>query len=159
MGMDPAQFSRGHQLSIHPLKENSTHGDSGFPLADLARQIEGVLGTHQFIVVDAINTMADAAQRRAVIRFFSSCKRICSKSGTMVVAVQSRSVDHNMLLRVHSLCDNHLNLRSGFLGVKTLRTLNVLKANNVELSRDNTFCFQVEPDIGMRVMPMARLGI
>ena len=33
--------------------------------------------------------------------------------------------------------------------------LGVLKANNVELSRNNSVRFQVEPEIGMRVLPMA----
>ena len=121
----------------------------------LARAIEGLARKYELIVVDSITKLAASSQDQAIIEFFSSCKRLCSKAGTIVVVIQPHAIDANTRLRFHSICDNHFNLRSGNLGVKVIRTLRVLKANNVELSTNNSVSFQMEPGVGMRVLSMA----
>ena len=159
IGLDASQYRRGKQLSIQPLMESMADGDSAPRLTELAREIEGLARKYELIVVDSITNLATCSQDQAVIGFFSTCKRLCSKAGTIVVVIQPQADHHNMRLRLHSICDNHCNLRSGNLGVKVIRTLEVIKANNVELSRNNSVSFQVDPEVGMRVMPMARFWI
>ena len=110
-------------------------------------------------MVDSITELAAHSQALDIIEFFSNCKRLCSKAGTIVVVIQPGAIDDNMLLRLQSICDNLCNLRSGNLGVKVIRTLRVLKANNVELSTNNSVGFQVEPGVGMRVMPIASIRV
>ena len=154
IGLDVSRYRRGKQLSIHPLKESMAGCDSAPLLTELAREIEGLARNYELIVVDSITDLAAHSQDQAIIGFFSTCKRLCSKAGTIVVVIQPHAVDDNMPVRLHSICDNHCNLRSGNLGLKVIRTLGVLKANNVELSRNNSVSFQVEPEIGMRVLPM-----
>ena len=121
----------------------------------MAREIEVLTQSHELIVVDSITHLASHSPDQAINEFFSTCKRLCSKAGTIVVVIQPQVIDENMRLRFHSICDNHCNLRSGNLGVKVFRTLRVIKSNNIELSRNNSVSFQVEAGVGMRVLSLA----
>ena len=159
IGLDVSPYQRGRQLSIQPLKKSMADGDSVPLLTELAREIEGLARKYKLIVVDSITNLAARSRDQAIIEFFSTCKRLCSKAGAIVVVIQPHPIGENSRLRLHSICDNHCNLLSGNLGVKVIRTLEVLKANNVELSRNNTVNFRVEPELGMRVMPMASVWI
>jgi CheY-like chemotaxis protein len=59
----------------------------------------------------------------------------------------------DMMDRLQSMCDTHISLRSERIGGKVVKALEVRKANNVELNRDNTVNFQVDQQVGMRIMP------
>ena len=159
LGMDVSKYRRGKQLSIQQINERMADGDSAPPLIKLADHIRDLARKHELIVVDSITELAAHSQDPDIIEFFSNCKRLCSKAGTIVVVIQPGAIDDNMLLRLQSICDNLCNLRSGNLGVKVIRTLRVLKANNVELSTNNSVGFQVEPGVGMRVMPIASIRV
>ena len=155
IGLDVSQCHSGAQLSILPLDEGKAGEDSSPRLTNLASDIEGLARDHELIIVDSITHIASHSRDQSIIDFFSTCKRLCSKAATIVVVIQPHVIDDNMLLRFHSICDNHVNLRSGNLSVKGMCTLRVLKANNVELSRNNSVSFQVEAEVGMRVLPLA----
>ena len=155
IGLDVSPYQRGQQLSIQQLKGSMADEDSAPLLTELAREIEGLALEYELIVVDSITNLAACSQDEAIIEFFSTCKRLCSKAGTIVVVIQPHAIDENSRLRLHSICDNYCNLRSGNLGVKVIRTLEVLKANNVELSRNNSVSYRVEPEVGMRALTMA----
>jgi flagellar protein FlaH len=159
LGMDVSKYRRGKQLSVQPINEKTADGDSAPPLIKLADDIRGLARKHELIVVDSITELAAHSQDLDNIEFFSNCKRLCSEAGTIVVVIQPGAINENMLLRFQSICDNLCNLRSGNLGVKVIRTLRVLKANNVELSTNNSVGFQVEPGVGMRVMSMGSIRV
>ena len=155
LGLDVSGYRRNKKLGIYPLPETGPDGVSGVMLSKLSQDIERLPKKYELIVVDDITSLAVGSQAQEVIGFFASCKRLCSKSGTIVVVAQPYAFDDNTLLRLRSLCDSNLRLHSGNLGAKDLRTLRVAKANNVELSRNNSLTFQVEAGVGIRVMPMS----
>ncbi len=61
-----------------------------------------------------------------------------------------------MFTRLRNLCDGYLTLSSEQMQGKSVRTLEVNKINTTDLKRNNTVTFVVEPEIGMRVIPLSR---
>jgi len=55
---------------------------------------------------------------------------------------------------LHTLFDWHFTFGSDQVGGNSVRTLEVNKINTTELRRDNTVSFVVDPDIGMRLLPL-----
>ena len=47
-------------------------------------------------------------------------------------------------------------MRVGKVRDKVVRMLEVVKANSVELNRDNTISFEVEPGSGIRIIPYSQ---
>ena len=70
------------------------------------------------------------------------------------MSVHSYAFGSEMFARLHALCDGYISLGSAEVGGKSLRTLEVKKINTTEKTRDNMVSFVVEPEVGMRLIPM-----
>ena len=69
------------------------------------------------------------------------------------------SLNETMMYRLSAVSDAHLKLRVGKVRDKVVRMLEVVKANSVELNRDNTVSFEVEPGSGIRTIPFSRATV
>ena len=128
-------------------------------MAALALDLGFAAIDHKLIVVDSITDLAVSSQPQSLISFFSACKGVCDRGATIVVVSQSYAFDSNILTRLHSLCNTHLNLRVGKLRDRLVRMLEIVKVNNMDLDRDNVISFEVEPKVGMRIIPFSQARV
>ena len=63
------------------------------------------------------------------------------------------------LARVRSMCDAHLRLRTEQVGDLLVKVLEVAKVRGAELSTGNIISFDVEPNLGMRIIPISRVNV
>ena len=75
----------------------------------------------------------------------------------MVVAAHSHALTDAVFSLLGSLCDNHFKLRTGKVRTKTVRMLDVVKANGMELDKDNLVVFEVVRGMGAQIVPMTRV--
>ena len=158
IGLAMANHLQNERLCIFPLQE-ALPDEGGPMLGALALDIERLPKEHEIIVVDAITTLAGYSEGAAIVGFFSSCKRVCSKGRTIVIVVHSYSLDEKILARLSALCDAHLKLRVGKVRDKVVRVLEVIRANSVELNQDNTISFEVEAGSGIRIIPFSQARV
>ena len=158
IGLAMAKYLQSERLCIYPLQE-AVLDEGGPMLGALALDIERLPKEHELIVVDAITSLAGYSNGAEIVGFFSSCKRVCGKGRTIVVVAHSYSFDEKVLARLSALCDAHLKLRVGKLRDKVVRMLEVVKANSVELNRDNTIGFEVEAGSGIRIIPFSQTRV
>ena len=67
-----------------------------------------------------------------------------------------RSFDEGMLIRVRSLCDAHVRLRLEEVGERLVKIMEVSKVRNAERSTGNIISFDVEPGMGMKIIPITK---
>ena len=84
-------------------------------------------------------------------------RRLCTKGRTVIVVTHSHVLDDAMVSRLSSLCDTHLRLRTGKVRSKVVRMVEVIKANNVELAKDNQVNFEVEAGSGIKIIPYSQV--
>jgi len=154
IGLDISRYVRRNKITIYPVPEVTDGGDAAAVLNDLSLAIEALSRGAQFIVVDSITDLAGSCPEQAVIGFFSTCRRLGNKGRTIFVAVHSYAFGSEMFSRLRTLCDGYLTLGSEQVRGKNVRTLEVNKINTTELNRDNTVAFVVEPNLGMRLIPL-----
>ena len=159
IGRDVSAYVRKGALAVYPLEEPSLSEDPGRLMASLATEIERLPGQYQVVTVDDITSLVSHSQETAAMGFMISCKRLCDNRRTIIVAARSYVFDEKMLGRLVELCDAHLRLRTGKIGKKLLKMLEVCKAQNAELSNGNTVSFEVVPGIGMQIVPGAKVRI
>ena len=163
VGLHASKYRRVDRLHIAPLQAPSSDDecdfveDSELSMVSLTRQIERFPSQYQVILVDSITELITYGQDKAVLRFLSSCKRLCDQGRTIVLATQSYALDEQMRLRVRDLCDTHLSLRVENYRSKSATTLEVTKSRNVDLSDRNTVSFEVEPGVGMKNLPFSKV--
>ena len=60
------------------------------------------------------------------------------------------------VIRVRSLCDAHVRLRLEEVGERLVKIMEVSKVRNAERSTGNIISFDVEPGMGMKIIPITK---
>jgi len=76
----------------------------------LAHSIGRLPSQYEVIIVDSITDVAADCQDRAIISFFSQCKRFCSNGRTIILTIHPDIFEDKLLTRLRALCDAYLNL-------------------------------------------------
>ena len=155
ISLDLSQHLQGDNLVVYPLEPPSADEDPGNIFAELVTWIDGI--PQGVIVVDSVSDRAAISADRVVMGFFSSCHRLCTQERTIIMVAQSSAFDPQMLIRLRGLCNTHLNITSQMMRDKPVKTLEVSKVNDVEKHKDNRFTFQVELEIGIRIIPVGSI--
>jgi len=109
------------------------------------------------IFMDSITSSISRSADKSVLAFFEDSKRLCSGGRTVIVVVHSHGLTGELLIRLRSLCDAHLQLRTEEVGQKLVKTLEVTKVRGAEQSTGNIVSFEVEPGWGIRVIPISKV--
>ncbi|MAU02001.1 MAG: flagellar accessory protein FlaH [Anaerolineaceae bacterium] len=109
------------------------------------------------LIVDSLTLAIAHVSTDEVLGFFEECKRLCADGGTVIVVLHSHAVDAELLVRLRSLCDAHLQLRTEEVGKKLVKTLEVTKVRGADKTTGNIVSFEVEPGWGMRVIPVSKV--
>jgi archaellum biogenesis ATPase FlaH/CheY-like chemotaxis protein len=158
MGLDVSRYVP-NQLRVYELPQRV--GDEALEplLATVLQHIHAAALESEFIVLDSITSLAAACSENVVIDFFMSCKRASIEGTTILVSVDSYAFGSEMFGRLGTLCDSYFSLKSEKMRNKPVKTMEILKVNNTELTSDNSITFVVEPKTGMRIMPFSKSKI
>ena len=157
IGLDVSKYVRNQKLGIYGVPEASQGEDAEPLLAALGQSIERLSLGAQFVAIDSITDLAGSSPPQAVIAFFTNCRRLSAQGRTIFVAIHSYAFGEEMFTRLRSLCDGYFTLGTEQLQGRQLRTLEVNKVNTTELTNGNTVSFVVEPEIGMRMIPVSKV--
>jgi len=106
------------------------------------------------IFVDSLTSSIPQSSDKEVLGLFEESKRLCGDGTTVVTIIHSHGLTRELLTRIRSLCDAHLQLRTEEVGNKLVKTLEVTKVRGAEQTTGNIISFEVEPGWGIRVIPI-----
>ncbi len=138
------------RLRIFPIETSRLGNEAPPTLINAMKQEKG----RDMIFVDSLTSSIPQSSDKEVLSFFEDCKRLCGNGTTIVTIVHSHGLTREMLARVRSLCDAHLQLRTEEVGNKLVKTLEVTKVRGAEQTTGNIVSFEVEPGWGIRVIPL-----
>jgi flagellar protein FlaH len=132
-------------------------------LSSLGRQALSALleamGTesgHDMLIVDSLTSAIAHSSIEEVLGYFERCKQICTRGTTIIVVLHAHAVDGELLVRIRSMCDAHLQLRVEKDGQSLVKILEVAKVRGALSKTGNVVSFEVEPGWGMRVVPISK---
>lgn len=108
------------------------------------------------VFVDALTPCIVATPVEEVLAYFEECKKLCSDRMTIVIVVHTYAVTSELLVRITSLCDAHLRLRTEEIGDRLVKTMEVAKVRGATKTTGNIVSFEIEPDLGMRIIPISK---
>ena len=156
IAMDWSEALKLGKLVVYPLQPPVTGRDSVPLMEELALELERIQNKFAVVIIDAITNLASTSQEQAIIGFFSTCKRLTNMGITIVLVTHSVAFNTDLLHRICSLCETHLNLRTGKILDKVIRIVTVVKLDDVELTRDNEVSFGVEAGLGITIIPYSQ---
>jgi len=156
LGMVVDDYFLMDKLRIFPFAISARDTNPEVTFYRLLQHITQLDTSFVTIVVDSITNLVSHSAGASLIDFFSSCKSECDKGRSIILTVHSYAFDEKMLIRVRSLCDAHLSLRIEEAGERLMKVLEVSKVRNAERSTGNIISFDVEPKLGMKIIPISK---
>ena len=147
------------QLQVHAIKRATSNDDPAEFLSALAAEIRQIPPRRTLIVVDHISSLAQSCPDRSVLNFFGTCRDHCVDGKSLVVVARESAFDPQLLPRLNSLYNNYLRFGAETVGARFVNVLEVQRLNNAELRKDDNFGFVVEPEIGLHVIPVAKVKV
>ena len=131
---------------------------------DQSRQVFQVLRQHiaqqaddfDVVIVDSLTTFVSNVPDKETLTFFTLCKEFCDQEKTLIFTMHSYAFNETMFIRLRSICDAHLRLKVEEVGDRLIKTLEVAKIRGAEKSTGNVISFDVEPNLGMRIVPISK---
>jgi archaeal flagellar protein FlaH len=111
---------------------------------------------YRLIIVDSLTPMLGIASDVDIMGYFERCKFLCDQGRTIINVTHSYALDNNVLMRLRSASDAHLRLMIEKIGDKLVKTLEVAKVRGAAQTTGNVITFEVEPEVGMKIMPLSR---
>lgn len=156
LSMDITDWFLMNRVHIYPLTLSTEVYQPREVSQGLLRHIRQLPEEVSLVVVDSITNLITHSNESDVLDLFTSCKAICDTGRTVVLVVHAHAFDEKMLIRVRSLCDAHLRLHVEEVGEQLVKVLEVAKIRKAERATGNIVSFDVEPGLGMRVIPISK---
>jgi flagellar protein FlaH len=112
--------------------------------------------SYQLVIIDALTPIVSGSNDNKILNYFERCKSICDHGKTIMNVTHTYAMDNDTLIRVRSACDAHLKLTIEKVGDKLVKSLEVAKIRGATQNTGNVVAFEVEPEIGMKIMPISR---
>ncbi|PKB65005.1 MAG: hypothetical protein BZY80_01445 [SAR202 cluster bacterium Io17-Chloro-G2] len=157
LNLDVTDYFLCDRMRIYPLDiASSEDSDSGTAFRVLTDHLDSLPSRFNLAVIDSLTGLVAKSDDHAIIDFFASCKRLCDGGRTVLAVVHSYAFDDRMLIRIRSLCDAHLVMKMEQVGERLVKILEVAKVRNADQSTGNIVSFDVEPGMGMKIIPIAK---
>ena len=145
------------RLRVYPIRSPATQEiEAEVVFSLLAKHIKGLPEEFKTIIVDSVTMIVTHGTPMSVLDFFARCKEMCDDGWTITISAHNYAFEQELLGRLSSLCDAHLELRTEQVGEKLVKMLEVSKVRGTERSAGNVVGFEVEPGLGFKVIPFSR---
>ena len=153
LAQDVDDFYLLGRLDIFPVP-NSFPDEADSLYTDLLRHIAARRANVVF--VDALTAFASHATDRQTLDFFSRAKEVCDSGVSLVLTLHSYATTDQMMTRLSSICDAHLRLKVEDLGTQLVKVIEVSKVRGANKTTGNVVSFDVEPNFGMKIIPITK---
>ena len=141
---------------VYPMQISTQEIEAEDAFERISRHIERLPRSFGVCLVDSVTNLVTHTKETGILDFFLRCKELCDAGRTIFMVVHSYAFEEGMLIRVRSLCDAHLRLRLEEVGERLVKVMEVSKVRNAERTTGNIISFEVEPGMGMRILPITK---
>ena len=154
LGLDVKDYFLLDHLQIYPVTIPPDSIEPGILFQELTRHIEAQQEC-RVVIVDSLTAFVSHAGGDQIQDFFRRCKAFCDQGKVIICTVHSYAFDENILTRLRSVCDAYLKLQVQRSGSQLVKTLAVAKIRGAEMVTGNISGFEVEPGLGIRIVPIS----
>ncbi|MCW3135883.1 MAG: hypothetical protein N2V77_02965 [Canidatus Methanoxibalbensis ujae] len=155
LSLDVTDYFILGNLRIYPIHVEGLEWAADIPFLDyIVADIK--IKSAEVIIIDSLTVFVSNASENDILNFFASCKNLCDDGRTIMITVHTYAFSEELLTRVRSICDAHLSLRKEEVGERLVRTMEVAKIRGAQKTTGNIVAFEVEPSLGLRIIPVSK---
>jgi len=156
LNQDITDFFLVGRINIYPMRSAPTEDEARAMLRAALEHMIRMTADRDLVVFDSLSVFVTNIPEQETLSFFMTIKDMCDKNKTLLLTMHSYAFSEAMFIRIRSICDAYLRLRVGEMGNQLLKELEVAKVRGADQSTGNVIAFDVEPGLGMRIIPMTR---
>ena len=154
LGLSVIDYYLLRRFKVQPLRLSGQTNESINGLHSLVDTMSREATSLVFI--DSLTGFVMHAPVAETMAFFEGCKNFCNEGRTVVCTLHSAACEESTIIRIRSMCDAHLSLGIEVVGDKLIKTLEVAKVRGAVRGTGNILSFDVEPKMGMRIIPVMK---
>lgn len=153
LDLDILDFLLLGRLRVYPMELARLRAQAPLVLLEAIRRETEC----EAVIIDSLTSAIAPLPPEASLRFFEECKQLCATGKTILIILHDQVVSTDVLVRMRSMCDAHLRLRTEDDGKRVLKLLEVSKVRGGGSTTGAIVSFDVEPGWGMRVVPVNKV--
>lgn len=142
------------RINVYPVPNSFTEEQSHQIFVKLLDHV--AKSRADVVIVDSLTAFVTHASEPETLDFFSRAKELCDGERSLILTMHSYASTEQLLTRLRSMCDAHLRLRVEEVGTQLVKVLEVSKVRGAAKSTGNIVAFDVEPNLGMRIIPVTK---
>jgi flagellar protein FlaH len=151
LSLDISDFFLLGRINIYPMRSAPTEDEARMLLRTALWHMNAKMIDRDLLAFDSLSVFVTNIPEQETLSFFMTVKNLCDQNKTLLLTMHSYA-----FIRIRSICDAYLRLRVGQIGDQLLKELEVAKVRGAEQGTGNVIAFDVEPGMGMRIIPMTR---
>jgi len=155
LNLDVIDFLLLGRLKIYPIAagKNKLSPEQVFRRITLSLQATARV---DLVIVDSLTSFVTRSSWDETVTFFEECQELCAENRSIINVASTYAFDETTMARLRSMCDAHLQLRVEEVGDQLVKVLEVAKIRGASKNTGNIVTFDVEPNMGMRIIPISK---
>ena len=159
LSLHTLDFFLADHFRIYPLTYGSKLKNSRELFHLMVNHFSRLPERFKLIIIDSITLLISHGGTVPIIDFFSDCKLLCDEDRSIILVAHSYAFDGDMLARTRSLCDARFRLKLEQVGDRMVKLMEVLKVRGAERPTGDVVSFEIEPQTGMQIIPLAKARV
>lgn len=155
LSLDVTDFYLLGALNVYQVPAAMTPEAADNAFSKLLTHIGELQGRFDVIFIDSMTSFVSQVPEGHTLTFLTSVKEYVDQNMTIFFTMHSHAFEEAMFMRIRSLCDAHLRLRTEEVRDQLMKVLEVAKVRGAEKTTGNIVSFDVEPGLGMRIIPVS----
>jgi flagellar protein FlaH len=155
LSLDVTDFYLLGALNVYPVPAAMDPQSANEAFGKLLRHIGKLSGRFDCVFLDSMTSFVSQVPESQTLSFLTAVKEFVDENVTVFLTIHSHAFDEAMFMRIRSLCDAHLRLRTDEVKDQVMKVLEVAKVRGAEKTTGNIISFDVEPGLGMRIIPVS----
>lgn len=155
LSLDVTDFYLLGALNVYPVPAAMTPDAAEMAFTKMLRHFGKLQGRFDCVFVDALTSFVSQVPESHTLAFLTGVKEYVDQNMTVFFTMHSHAFEEAMFMRIRSLCDAHLRLRTEEMRDQLMKVLEVAKVRGAEKTTGNIVSFDVEPGLGMRIIPVS----
>jgi flagellar protein FlaH len=156
LNLDILDFYLMGLFNMYPVPAAMSPDAATMAFNKLLDHIASLRGKFDVIFIDSMTSFVSQMPEAATLQFLTAIKHFVDDNMTVFFTLHTFAFDEGMFMRIRSLCDAHLRLRVEEMGEKLVKVLEVAKVRGAAKTTGNIISFDVEPGLGMKIIPISR---
>jgi flagellar protein FlaH len=156
LNQDITDFFLLGRMNIYPMRTAPTTDEARAMLGAALHHMTRMTEDRDLLAFDSLSVFVTNIPEQETLSFFMEVKDLCDQNKTLLLTMHSYAFSEAMFIRIRSICDAYLRLRVGEIGTQLLKEMEVSKVRGADQNTGNVIAFDVEPGMGMRIIPMTR---